>query len=293
MTFEAWLHIATQDLPIHRLEAIRAELMGHYLDAVDDYLLQGLSVDNARAIALRELGDARAVCDGLRLVHIHRRDYWRAFWLACMPTACVILFLPAMGQIRNYRADFLEWIFIIFITITAILTIWATLNSLKMVSMIAYLGEEADLPISLIRIGLYALLPVTIFTTVNNKMVFMALINAPTFTYSNAISLDNGLVVIISILASVGLMLCGIGWILLATKITRLPHLILPLLRGLMFTLGMSIAFLGVGAILQDTRLTSIGTAISLIFGTLTFALFIILFYQMAKNTPPSRASYA
>lgn len=297
MNFESWLQTATQGLPIHRLEAIRNELTGHYLDAVDDYLLQGLSADNARTIALRELGDARAVCDGLRSVHIHKRDYWRAFRLACMPTVCVIIFLPAIGQIRNYRADFLEWIFAIFITISAILTVWATLNSLRMVSMIAYLGEEADLPISLIRIGLWIALPITIIATLTSRhsAVFMAIINAPVLTYSPRTVLHNFDVLLMSIGASFAMMVIAIGWILFANKLSNSPHLtpILSLLRSQTFFWGIALIILATGAVLRDNRLTSISTAISLIFGTLTFVLFIILFYQMARNTPPSRASYA
>jgi hypothetical protein len=80
---------------------------------------------------------------------------------------------------------------------------------------------------------------------------------------------------------------------MLAFKITRLPSMILPLLRGTMFVMGMGITLLSVGAVMRDIRLTSISTTISLIFGILTFALFIILFYQLGRNTTPSRPSYA
>lgn len=202
MNFEIWLQTATQGLPRNRLEAIRAELTGHYLDAVDDYQLQGLSSENAHHLALRELGDARAVCDGLRSVHIDKREYIRAMYIACMPTTCVLLFLPAISQIRSYHATFLGWIYAIFITLTAMTTLWANINSLRMVSMVAYLDDEADLPISLIRWGLYILFPITIFSNWTNEWVFMALINAPTFIYSNFIDINQPFVIIISILAS-------------------------------------------------------------------------------------------
>lgn len=293
MNFEIWLQTATQGLPQNRIDTIRAELTGHYLDAVDDYLLQGLSSENAHYLALRELGDAKAVCDGLRSVHIHPRDYWRAMLIACMPTACVMLFLPAISQINRYDAIFLEWIYSIFITITAVMSIWATINSLHMIGMIGYLGEEASVPISLIRMGLYLLFPITIFTAWFTKAVFISIINTPTFTYSMLVDFDNLLVVAISVIASFGLMLTGVGWVIFAINLTSLPSVILPLLRGLMFVLGMGLILLSAGAILLDIRLTAISTTITLIFGILTFALFIILFYQMGRNSTPSRPSFA
>jgi len=293
MSFEVWLQTATQGLPQNRVSGIRAELRGHYLDAVDDYLLQGLSSQNAHQLALRELGDAQTVCDGLRSVHIHPRDYWRAMFIACMPTACVMIFLPAIGQINRYDAIFLEWIYSIFITITAVMSIWATINSLHMLSMIGYLGEEASVPLSLVRMGLYLLLTITIFTAWFTKAVFISIINTPTFTYSNLVDLDDLLVIAISVIASFGLMLTGVGWVIFAIKLTHLPSVILPLLRGLMFVLGMGLILLSAGAILLDIRLTAISTTISLTFGILTFAIFIILFYQLGRNSNPSRPSYA
>jgi hypothetical protein len=295
MNFDTWLNTATQNLPINRLEAIRQELTGHYLDAVDDYLLQGLSPDNARVIALRELGDARAVCDGLRSVHIHRREYWRAMVIACMPTACVMLFLPMVGQIRRNDEPLIALIYTLFIAISAIMTVWATRHSIRMTSMIAYLGDEADMPISLINIGLWIMLVMTIINLYMSRTIFIAIINAPTFIYSSNSPLNNPSEIIISIVSAFGMMVTGIGWILygdkLASTTTHKP--IFSLLRILMLIMGVALILLSTGAILQDYRLTAISTTISLIFGILTFSLFIILFYQMGRNTPPSRPSLA
>lgn len=297
MNFESWLQTATQGLPLHRLEMIRNELTTHYLDAVDDYLLQGLSADNARTIALRELGDARAVSDGLRSVHIHRHDYWRAMLIAGLPSACVLVALPIIGNSANRDSAFIVLLYLILIVISACITLWATMHSLRMVSMIAYMGEEADLPLSLIRLGLWIVVPMTIIATLTSPThaVFMALINAPVITYAPRTDLNNLGVILMSIGASFGIMLTAIGWILFTNKLNHLPRpiSILPLLRSQILFFGIALIILSTGAILRDNRLTAIGTAISLIFGILTFALFIILFYQMAKNTPPSRASYA
>jgi hypothetical protein len=291
MNFDTWLSTATQNLPNHRLETIRQELTTHYLDAVDDYLLQGLSSDHAKRVALRELGDARAVCDGLRSVHIHRRDYWRAMVIACLPTVCVIVFLPLISQFNRNNEPLIAFAYSLFVTITAVISVWATIHSIKMVSMIAYMGDEADLPLSLMSMGFWVLLPLTIFSTWSNKLVFIAIINTPTLAYSQSVSFGHPLVIIISAIASFGLLLVGIGWVIFATKITSTPTIatILPFLRGLIFVMGMGITTLSVGAILRDNRLTVISTTISLIFGILTFALFIIVFYQMGRNTTPSR----
>ncbi len=292
MNFEAWLQTATHGLPQNRVSAIRAELTGHYLDAVDDYLLQGLSSENAHHLALRELGDAKSVCDGLRSVHIHRYEYWRAMVIACMPSLFAMICLTMVGRPNPYNEVFL-WAYAVFIGISGWLTIWATLNSLRVISMIAYLGDEGDLPISLIRWGLYIVFPVSIFTAWSNQWVFMAMINAPTLVYAITADFNHPLVIIISILASFGLMCIGVGWLMLAFKLTRLPSIILPLLRGTMFVMGMGISLLSVGAVMRDNRLASVSTTISLIFGILTFAIFIILFYQLGRNSNPSRPSYA
>ncbi|MCU0479919.1 MAG: hypothetical protein MUE54_01750 [Anaerolineae bacterium] len=292
MNFETWLQTATQGLPQNRLGAIRAELTGHYLDAVDDYLLQGLSSDNAHTLALRELGDACAVCNGLRSAHIHRSVYWRAMVIACLPSLSAMLGLTMVGRPNPYNHLSL-WVYAIFIAISGLLTVWATRNSLRVIGMIAYLGDEGDLPITLIQWGLYILFPISIFTTWSNQWVFIAIINTPTLVYGQSADFNHPIVTIVSILASFGLMLTGVGWVMLAFKITRLPSMILPLLRGTMFVMGMGITLLSVGAVMRDIRLTSISTTISLIFGILTFALFIILFYQLGRNTTPSRPSYA
>lgn len=77
-----WLEAATEGLPPHRAQAIRKELLAHYEDAVEDYLLLGKSEVEALRQAQIDLGDSAAVNREFNNLYRGRRRYFTALFLA-------------------------------------------------------------------------------------------------------------------------------------------------------------------------------------------------------------------
>jgi hypothetical protein len=70
-----WLEIATHDLPPEACELVWMEIEGHYLDALDDHLAQGKSLDAAHRAAMAALGDADEAAEELCDTHLADRRY--------------------------------------------------------------------------------------------------------------------------------------------------------------------------------------------------------------------------
>jgi hypothetical protein len=70
-----WLDRATAGLPADSRGWVRDELRAHYDDALAQHLSDGASPDEARRLALAELGGAGAVSGGLRETHLAERRY--------------------------------------------------------------------------------------------------------------------------------------------------------------------------------------------------------------------------
>lgn len=92
-----WLEAATHGLPVQRALAIRKELLGHYEDAVEDYLLLGKSAADAHQQAQNDLGDSGAVNREFNNLYHGRRRYFTALFCSF-----IALWL-AVGLIQTIR----------------------------------------------------------------------------------------------------------------------------------------------------------------------------------------------
>jgi len=72
---DRWLERATRRLPSEIRDDVRDELECHYLDALDDYLKQGLSKIDAHRAVMRDLGSEDDTAGALRGVHYSTRYY--------------------------------------------------------------------------------------------------------------------------------------------------------------------------------------------------------------------------
>lgn len=69
-TIAEWLEIATRKLAEPAKERIRAEIEGHYAEAIEAHREDGLSETDAQAAALAELGDPKAAGMRFRKQHL-------------------------------------------------------------------------------------------------------------------------------------------------------------------------------------------------------------------------------
>ncbi len=76
-----WLALASGDVPVGEQQRLRAELVGHYEDAVNLYVQQGKSPVEAHRAALADLGDPHETADAARRIYgtRSRARIWPSF----------------------------------------------------------------------------------------------------------------------------------------------------------------------------------------------------------------------
>ena len=95
---ESWLAGATKGIPAKAAATMRAEIIAHHRDALDDYRAQGYTDDDAQRAAMADPGDEHVVARALRDTHLARRRYRRAL-LAGLAFPLILPSLVAtMGQ---------------------------------------------------------------------------------------------------------------------------------------------------------------------------------------------------
>jgi hypothetical protein len=96
-----WLSHVTKSLPENAAQTITAEITNHFLDAVDDYMAEGLEKEAAQTRALADLGAAGAVGRGLKDVY-HGQRLYKIGAVASMSILAILIFIP--GIIYNLWA---------------------------------------------------------------------------------------------------------------------------------------------------------------------------------------------
>jgi hypothetical protein len=79
---EPWLEAATDGLPPDLALTAREELTSHFMDAVEDHVSAGLTLQEAKSRALEVLGDPRKIAGGFKDAYFGRRRYRLALLFA-------------------------------------------------------------------------------------------------------------------------------------------------------------------------------------------------------------------
>lgn len=97
-----WLSVATERLPEAVVQIVSQEVTDHFLEAVDDYLAQGLPSQEATTRALADLGLPEAVNLRLKDVHLGKPHY-KAAAVASLLILTLLIVMPML--IFNLSAD--------------------------------------------------------------------------------------------------------------------------------------------------------------------------------------------
>lgn len=90
-----WLSHVTKGLPDDAAQTIKAEISAHFLDAVDDYMAEGLEKEVAQKQALIDLGAAETISRGLKDVY-HGHRLYKIGAVASMSILAILIFLPGI-----------------------------------------------------------------------------------------------------------------------------------------------------------------------------------------------------
>ncbi|MCB9420954.1 MAG: hypothetical protein H6667_14220 [Ardenticatenaceae bacterium] len=90
-----WLSQVTNGLPNDVTQTINAEISDHFLDAVDDYMANGLSKAEAQTRALAYLGAAETISRGLKDVYQGQHLY-KIGAAASMSILAILIFVPGL-----------------------------------------------------------------------------------------------------------------------------------------------------------------------------------------------------
>ncbi len=94
-----WLSVATKKLPADAAQIVSTEIMGHFMDAVDDYVAEGLPQHEADMRALADLGAAETVGRGLKDVHLGKPHYKAAAAASMLILAFLVVFPAIIFQL--------------------------------------------------------------------------------------------------------------------------------------------------------------------------------------------------
>lgn len=89
-----WLDQATEGLLPEQAAPIRAELTAHFEDAVEAWVEQGMSPQDARQRALADLGDPCTTARSLNDTHRGQQEYKRGMLASLLVLVCVFGFSP-------------------------------------------------------------------------------------------------------------------------------------------------------------------------------------------------------
>lgn len=94
-SFHHWLSHITKNLPDAAVQTITAEITNHFLDAVDDYMAEGLKKEDAQTRALADLGAAETISRGLKDVY-HGHRLYKVGAVASMSILGILILLPGL-----------------------------------------------------------------------------------------------------------------------------------------------------------------------------------------------------
>lgn len=90
-----WLSHITKGLPDDAVQTVTAEISNHFLEAVDDYMADGLSKEAAQTRALADLGAAETISRGLKDVY-HGQHLYKISAVASMSILAILMFVPGL-----------------------------------------------------------------------------------------------------------------------------------------------------------------------------------------------------
>lgn len=265
---DRWLDRATAGLPADARDWVRDELRAHYDDALAEHLTHGAPPDEARRLALAELGGAGVVSGGLRETHLAERRYAAAaafsliFPLAVL--AHVLMQARGAGGLDALAYDLL--------LLLPLLYILRTLHTLLVLRHGVHVGRR----IALVAAGALALtLPEALMDG-----YWIALSHGFSAPHS---ALGIGALNALMLIDVIGGLLVGLGLIGLAEALLREKALrgfcgaAFPAGLALALTFAASVSAGGSGDLLPLAWLAAIG------FGLLTHGAWAALFFRAAR----------
>lgn len=206
-TLQQWLLLATEKLPTAVSHTVTQELTNHFLDAVEEHEAAGLSLPEAEARALAELGSAEAVGRSLKDVHLGKPHY-KAAAFASLLILALMMVVPAL--VYSFFAEEARVVRISQIglgVLIAVLTVYV-LNTLRRLLIWRFDLVRVDKPLR-VAIGSYGLW----LTADTLSLIFY---NAPLYVGSlrplpTAVSPLDKLLIGAAWLGQIGIGLTGLG----------------------------------------------------------------------------------
>jgi hypothetical protein len=266
-----WLDEATKALPAKVNAHARQELQTHYEDAVEAHSAQGQSPFEAHRAALAELGDAKEIARALRETHLAERRYAIAAMLALLYPMSLFV---TLGPLGGY--DFLS----IFIS-NALLLIPSLyiLSAFRLLLRGRFNFECANGAIALVSAGLVVLTTTPTIATL--------LLGQPTATQMLRVFGEGAspLQPAFDAVAALGVFIAGGGLVWLAERLMFLENSLYGLrlpFRLMAFLLGASLMSFAVAVTLNATTLALFSNVFILLFATVTYCLWTLIFFRAA-----------
>ena len=272
---DQWLKQATGHLP----EWVSDEIAAHYEDAYDDYVLQGHLPQEAKRLALLDLGDAVEVRDGLRKVHLTGQIYRRAAVAGVAPSLTLILLaIPATMWDAGFSELFIQLIFTLMILGLSAVTIDSTRR------ILAGLSHLADMPLDnkLILGGMVLLLLPTLISSWTLNQMGVLLINNPTVSFI-AFPANSRLIDLIQMSSGIGILMVALGWMRTGwtlsvshIKILRMPY------SQMMMANGVILLLLALSVI--ELERMSFAASFGALSGVVMYCAFTVLFFRASRK---------
>ena len=264
-----WLDEATKALPAKVSAHARRELLAHYEDAVEAHTAKGKLPMEAHRAALAAMGDAKETARALRETHLAERRYTIAAALALLYP--ISLFVT-LGPLGGY--DFVS----IFVS-NALLLLPSLyiLSAFRLLLRGRYSFERANGAIMAVCVGLVVL---TLTPTLSTL-----LLGQPTATQMLRVFGEgtSPLQPVFDAIAVIGVLIAGGGLVWLAERLmyleTSLYGLRLPF-RLLAFLLGAAMMSFGISVALSATTLAIFANVFILLFATVTYCLWTLIFFR-------------
>jgi hypothetical protein len=266
-----WLDSATRGLPKEARGWIRAELQGHYDDAVQDHLEQGVSVEEAQRAALAELGSASAIRRDFSETHLAERRYRFA------AAACLIFPLAMLAHVALIARGGAGLDVIVY-DLLLLLPLLYVLRSLHTLFVLRF-NLHVERRLKLIALGLLAMtLP-----EIALQAIWIAITHGIGGDVSVlAVILLNGLM----LADLLGAVLLGIGFVWLVEALLRLKARGLWMLRPFCYVTliaGYALALTSAASVTGQQGWFNFTWLAALVLGVIMHALWLLMFTRAAQ----------
>jgi len=265
---ERWLDKSTHGLDDDLADTIREEISDHYLDAVDDYLMQGYAEGDAHVMAMRDLGDESAVSKGFRQVHGSETRYLLYVLVGLVYPLGYLLSIPfnelLVGGVAFNLAIFLPMIYII--------------SSFRMLLRDHFNTTDIEKNVMLIRWGII-LVCVT-------RLLGWYIYHQPTIIESYSRSIFDAVSIFemgLNFASIAGLLLAAGGFIFIGEQTLHLRESLFGLLKplGLAIILcGVGFAVYGLGSLVGMANLSVIAEMVAVMAGMVATLMWSFIFWR-------------